>query len=104
MHAMTLLVVEILATHPGRGIVAHRQPRLGHRGKGQVAGRPWATHLRGYPAWLESIGQYLRPSASHGEGQHDVQYFTGRIGLGAVPTAGRPLRIIQTSIAAHMHS
>ena len=73
MHAVAFLVVEILAGDPGRGIVAHRQPRLGDRGKRQVAGRAWATHLRGYPAWLESIRQYPRPSASHGEGQHDIE-------------------------------
>ena len=49
------LVVEVTSGHPGRRIVADRQPGLGDRREREVVGGTWPAHLCGHPAWFERV-------------------------------------------------
>ena len=104
MNVAWLLVVEVTAGDGCCGVVAHRQPDLGHRRQGEVVGCAGSTHLGRHPAGLEGVGEHAGPAAGNREGQDDVEELAVCVGLGPVPTASGPLEVVEVGVATFVHS
>ena len=98
------LVIEVLAGHGGRGIVADRQPGLGHRGLGHVVRGARAAHPGRHPAWLQGVAEHVGPEPGHRERQHHVEQLGVRVSLRTVPVAADPLQVSQVRLAAPVHA
>jgi hypothetical protein len=100
VRSLWLLVVEVPAGHRRGGVVADGQPGLGHRTQRQILGCVRTAHLGGDPARLECVGADAGPAAGEGEGEDDVVELAVGVGLRAVPTPVRPLRVLQAGVTA----
>src|SRR5436305_10795432 len=82
-------------------VVAGGEPLLGQVPESQVVGSVAPAHLRGHPAGVDGVAEYLRPHPCEGDGERRDEELAVRVGAGD-PLAA-PLHAGQACSSAAVH-